>query len=133
MRSRTPRAEPGPAQQSIIGEPPTIEVRRHAMLTAARVGFATATDLAEYLVGKGVPFRDAHEVVGRVVRHCIEREVGIDQLALDELRTVNEAIEEDVFSVLTLEGSVSARKHYGGTAPHQVRQAVARARERLKG
>jgi argininosuccinate lyase len=112
---------------------PTIEVRRHAMLTAARAGFATATDLAEYLVGKGVPFRDAHEVVGQVVRRCIEREIGLDQLELDELQMFNEAIEEDVFSVLTLEGSVNARQHYGGTAPVQVRQAVARARECLKG
>jgi argininosuccinate lyase len=110
---------------------PTIEVRRHAMLTAARAGFATATDFAEYLVGKGVPFRDAHEVVGEVVRTCIERGIGLDQLELDELRGFNAAIDTDVFSVLTLEGSVGARKHFGGTAPDQVRQAVSRARRRL--
>ncbi len=110
---------------------PNLQVDREAMRQAARRGFSTATDLADYLVRKGVPFRDAHEVVGRAVRAALESDRDLDEMGLDELQCFSAAIEEDVFEVLTLEGSVRARDHIGGTAPRQVRAAVARARGRM--
>ncbi len=111
---------------------PNIRVDREAMYRAARRGFSTATDLADYLVRKGVPFRDAHEVVGRAVRAGLESGRDLSEMELAELRRFCDAIDEDVFDVLTLEGSVNARNHIGGTAPEQVRAAVARARRRLE-
>ncbi|MEJ2346657.1 MAG: argininosuccinate lyase [Gammaproteobacteria bacterium] len=110
---------------------PAIEPKRDNMYRAARAGFSTATDLADYLVGKGVPFRDAHEVVGGAVRHGVETGRDLSQMSLEELRQFSAAIEADVFEVLTLEGSVAARNHVGGTAPDQVRAAARRARQRL--
>ncbi len=110
---------------------PEITCNREAMRRAALRGFATATDLADYLVRKGVPFRDAHEVVGKAVALCVERGCDLTDLTLEELRGFSEAIDEDVFDCLTLEGSVAARNHVGGTAPEQVRRAIAAARERL--
>ncbi|EIC20709.1 argininosuccinate lyase [Thiorhodovibrio frisius] len=101
------------------------------MRTAALQGFTTATDLADYLVRKGVAFRDAHEIVGRAVALGVERGRDLADLSLEELRGFSAAIDEDVFDILTLEGSVAARDHFGGTAPNQVRAAVARAREAL--
>jgi argininosuccinate lyase len=112
---------------------PAITVRRDAMVSAARRGFATATDLADYLVRKGVAFRDAHEIVGRAVRAGVESGRDLSAMDLDELRAYSPAIEADVFAVLTLEGSVAARNHVGGTAPEQVRAAVRRARKHLAG
>jgi argininosuccinate lyase len=113
---------------------PAIEVKRARMLAAARKGYSTATDLADYLVRKGVPFRDAHEIVGRAVRHCMATgKDDLSQLSLDELRGFLQEIENDVFQVLTVEGSVASRDHLGGTAPAQVRAAAKRARERLGG
>ena len=104
-----------------------------AMRRAAHDGFATATDLADYLVGKDVPFRDAHEAVGRTVAYAIAQHKTLEELSLEELRQFGtEVVDESVFDVLTLEGSVRARNHFGGTSPEQVRAAVARARERLK-
>ena len=101
------------------------------MREAAQRGFSTATDLADYLVRKGVPFRDAHEAVGRAVRHGIERGRDLADMSLDELRAFCEIVDEDVFEVLTLEGSVGARSHVGGTSPARVREAIAEARRRL--
>ena len=101
------------------------------MLKAARGGFATATDLADYLVRSGVPFRDAHDIVGRTVAFAIEEQKELDELTLDELQRFHQGIGDDVFEVLTLAGSVAARNHIGGTAPTQVRAAIARAREAL--
>jgi argininosuccinate lyase len=101
------------------------------MRQAALKGFATATDLADYLVGKGLPFRDAHEVVGKAVAHCVERDCDLSDLSLDELTGFADVIEGDVFGCLSLEGSVAARNHIGGTAPSQVRSAIRRARARL--
>jgi argininosuccinate lyase len=101
------------------------------MREAARRGFATATDLADYLVRKGMPFREAHEVVGKAVAHGVTQQKDLSEMSLSELKTFSEIIDEDVFEVLTLEGSVSARNHIGGTAPDQVRQAARRAREQL--
>ena len=110
---------------------PAIRCNREAMRAAALKGFATATDLADYLVRKGLPFRDAHEVVGRSVAYCVERGCDLADLALAELQRFSPDIAEDVFDILRLEGSVAARNHIGGTAPAQVRAAIARARERL--
>jgi argininosuccinate lyase len=102
------------------------------MRAAAMQGFATATDLADYLVRKGVPFRDAHEVVGKAVAFGVAQQRDLSQLSLVELQGFSERIAEDVFEILTLEGSVAARNHLGGTAPAQVRAAVERARKRLE-
>ncbi len=110
---------------------PAIVIKPQNMAERCRRGFATATDLADYLVRKGVAFRDAHEIVGRSVRHAIERDRDLAELPLSELRQFSDAIDEDVFAILTLEGSVASRNHLGGTAPDQVRAAAARGRERL--
>ena len=110
---------------------PNLAVRRANTLAATTRGFATATDLADYLVERGVAFRDAHEVVGRAVRLAQERGVDLAQLSLGELQQLSAAVGEDVHGVLTAEGSVAARRVTGGTAPEQVRCQVAAARARL--
>ncbi len=108
-----------------------LRVKSDHLREAARQGFATATDLADYLVRRGIPFRDAHEAVGRAVRLGVETRRDLAELSLTELQTFSPVIGEDVYAVLTLEGSVAARDHFGGTAPRQVRAAIARARARL--
>ncbi|SMP55213.1 argininosuccinate lyase [Noviherbaspirillum suwonense] len=108
-----------------------ITVKPEAMRAAALQGYATATDLADYLVKKGLPFRDAHEAVARAVRACVDRGCDLADLTLDDLRAFSDLVAEDVFAVLTLEGSVAARDHVGGTAPAQVRTAIARVRAEL--
>ncbi|MDY0069389.1 MAG: argininosuccinate lyase [Porticoccaceae bacterium] len=110
---------------------PAIEVKADNMREAARRGFSTATDLADYVVRKGIPFRDAHEIVGSAVAHGIRTGKDLAEMSLEELRQFSPVIDDDVFAVLTLEGSVAARDHFGGTAPAQVRAAVARGRERV--
>jgi argininosuccinate lyase len=105
-----------------------VQCNRERMHSAASQGFSTATDLADYLVRKGVPFRDAHEIVGKAVAFGVREQRDLAELSLSELRRFSPAIGEDVFDVLTLEGSVAARDHLGGTAPNQVRAAIARAR-----
>ncbi len=110
---------------------PAMRFNREAGHEAARRGFSTATDLADYLVKKGLPFRDAHEVVGAAVAYGIKNGKDLSEMSLEELRQFDARIDEDVFDVLTLEGSVAARNHFGGTAPEQVRAAAARARRRL--
>lgn len=110
---------------------PYIEAKKPQMRAAAAKGYSTATDLADYLVKKGLPFRDAHEVVGSSVAFGIEKSKDLADLSLAELQTFSDLITEDVFDVLTLEGSVAARDHIGGTAPNQVRKACAAAKERL--
>ena len=107
---------------------PAIEAKQENMRKAALQGFSTATDLADYLVRKGIAFRDAHEVVGKAVRYGIEQGKDLSEFSLDELQNFNAGIEADVMDVLTLEGSVAARNHIGGTAPKQVRAAIKRAR-----
>ncbi len=99
---------------------PALQPNTDNMRTAALQGFSTATDLADYLVRKGLPFRDAHEVVGKTVAHCVNRGIHLEDMSLADLQGFNQAIEEDVFSVLSLEGSVAARDHVGGTSPNQV-------------
>ncbi|VFS81425.1 argininosuccinate lyase [Pseudomonas aeruginosa] len=110
---------------------PAIRPRREIMREAARRGFSTATDLADYLVRKGLPFRDCHEIVGHAVKYGVDSGKDLAEMSLDELRRFSEQIDADVFDVLTLEGSVNARDHIGGTAPNQVRAAVARGRQLL--
>jgi argininosuccinate lyase len=107
---------------------PAITVDRQACRAAAVRGYSTATDLADYLVRKGVPFRDAHHAVGSAVAHAAKKQVDLAALGLDELRRFSRAIGKDVYAVLTPEGSVRARNHVGGTAPVQVRAAIRRAR-----
>jgi argininosuccinate lyase len=108
-----------------------LTVNADAMRRAASEGYATATDLADYLVKKGLPFREAHEVVARAVRFASERGVDLAALSLADLQRFSSAIAEDVFHALTLEGSLQARNHIGGTAPDQVRAAIVRARDEL--
>jgi argininosuccinate lyase len=108
-----------------------IVVKPEAMRRAAMRGYATATDLADYLVKKGLPFRDAHEAVAHAVKVALQRGVELSELSLQELQAVEPRIGEDAFGVLTLEGSMNARQVAGGTAPAQVRAQVARHRARL--
>ncbi|HOL64486.1 MAG TPA: argininosuccinate lyase [Accumulibacter sp.] len=109
---------------------PGIRVDAGRMRAALQQGFATATDLADYLTRKGLPFRDAHEAVGRAVRRAEELSVDLAQLPLSELRRFSPLIDEDVSSVLSIDGSLAARAHPGGTAPAQVLAAIADARQR---
>jgi argininosuccinate lyase len=111
---------------------PALKIDRERLHEAAAAGFSTATDLADYLVRKGVAFRDAHEIVGKTVRHGIESGQELADMSLDDLRRFSSAIEADVLEILTPEGSIAARNHLGGTAPEQVRAAIARARKRMK-
>jgi argininosuccinate lyase len=110
-----------------------IVVKPEAMERAALKGYATATDLADYLAKKGLPFRDAHEVVAHAVKTALQRGVDLAELSLAELQAFNPAIGEDVFHVLTLRGSLNARNVLGGTAPAQVRAQIARHKARLAG
>jgi argininosuccinate lyase len=110
---------------------PALESKKESMREAALRGFSTATDLADYLVRKGMPFRDAHEVVGKSVAYGIAQNKDLGEMSLDELVQFSDTIEQDVFDVLSLEGSVAARDHIGGTAPDQVRAAVKRGQAKL--
>jgi argininosuccinate lyase len=108
-----------------------VEARPDRMLAALREGYATATDLADYLVRKGMPFRDAHEVVARAVRSAEAGGKDLGELGIAELKGFSALIEEDVRPFLTAEGSAASRRHVGGTAPEAVRAAIERARKRL--
>jgi argininosuccinate lyase len=109
-----------------------ITVNKDNMRQAASEGFATATDLADYLVKKGMPFRDAHEVVALAVRYAVDKKVDLSDLPLATLQQFSSSIADDVYAVLTLEGSLNSRNHIGGTAPVQVKAAIARMRATLK-
>lgn len=111
---------------------PAIGCKKENMYNAAKQGFSTATDLADYLVRKGLPFRDAHEVVGKAVALGVETAKDLSEMKLEELQQFSDMITDDVFEVLTLEGSVASRDHIGGTAPNQVKKAVATGRELIK-
>jgi argininosuccinate lyase len=108
-----------------------ITVNKANMRQAALEGFATATDLADYLVKKGMPFRDAHEIVALAVKHGVQVGKDLADLPLSTLQKYSAMISDDVYQVLTLEGSIASRNHIGGTAPAQVKQAIARARKFL--
>jgi argininosuccinate lyase len=111
---------------------PAVEANKSAMYEAARRGFSTATDLADYLVRKGIAFRDSHEIVGKSVAYGIAENKDLSEMTLAELQQFSGQITDDVFDVLTLEGSVAARNHIGGTAPDQVRAAADRALQLIK-
>ncbi len=111
---------------------PSIKFNRQTMENAALKGYATATDLAEYLVRLEVPFRDAHEIVGGTVHYAIEQGKPLSDLTLQELQSFGSMIKEDVYDVLTLEGSINARNHFGGTAPERVKEALVAAVDRLE-
>jgi len=108
-----------------------IAVNKENMRQAASEGYATATDLADYLAKKGMPFRDAHEVVALAVRYAVDKKVELSDLPLATLQQFAPEISDDVYAVLTLEGSLNSRNHIGGTAPAQVKAAIARARVTL--
>ncbi|MEI7465130.1 MAG: argininosuccinate lyase, partial [Burkholderiales bacterium] len=108
-----------------------IIVKPEAMERAALKGYATATDLADYLVKKGLPFRDAHEAVAHAVKQAIGQGVDLSALPLSTLQGFHASITDDVFEVLTLRGSLNARNVLGGTAPAQVRAQIVRHRARL--
>ncbi|WP_394261686.1 argininosuccinate lyase [Moraxella boevrei] len=110
---------------------PNLVPNKENMQTATMKGYATATDLADYLVKKGLPFRDAHEIVGKTVALGMAKGVDISELSLQELQRFSDLITDDVFDYLTLEGSLNARNHLGGTAPNQVKMAIERGRGRV--
>ncbi len=110
---------------------PAIEPQRDNMRAAAATGFATATDLADYLVKKGLPFRDAHEVVGQLVALAISMQCDLAELSMEDMQAASPLIEQDVLDVLTLDGSLAARDHLGGTAPGQVAAAITAAKQRI--
>ncbi len=118
---------------ALVGLVPNIKPNIAAMRDATAKGFTTATDLADYLVRKQVPFRDAHEMVGQAVQRAVHKGEPLEALSLAELNgDAGDVITEDVYQVLSLSGSVAARDHLGGTAPNQVAAAVARAKERIR-
>lgn len=110
---------------------PHIKVNKEVLMQAAQQGYATATDLADYLVQKKVPFRDAHEVVGMTVQYAIQQNKKLDELALHELQKFSPSISEDVFKILSVEGSVASKNTYGGTSPAQVTKQIKLAKQRL--
>ncbi|MBI3171267.1 MAG: argininosuccinate lyase, partial [Hydrocarboniphaga effusa] len=112
---------------------PALKLNRAACRAAAAKGYSTATDLADYLVRKGLPFRDAHHAVGGAVALAADQGCGLADLPLAGLRRFSSRIDKDVYQFLTVEGSVAARRHFGGTAPAQVRAAIKRARRRPQG
>jgi argininosuccinate lyase len=118
--------------RACCGMIPGMRIQRESMLAAARRGLGTATDLADYLVAGGVPFRDAHAIVGRIVQYAIGAGKELSGLTLDEFQRFSDRIGADVFPRLTVQGSVAARDHVGGTAPRQVRLAAQRLREYLR-
>jgi len=111
---------------------PKIHANKENMLNSAIKGYTTATDLADYLVKKGLPFRDAHNVVGKAVAHGINNNKDLSEFSLDELKAFNTGIESDVFDAISLEGSINARNHIGGTSPKQILSAIKAGRNSIK-
>ncbi|MDR1453892.1 MAG: argininosuccinate lyase, partial [Candidatus Margulisbacteria bacterium] len=110
----------------------TLQFRPDKMAADAARGFSTATDLADYLARQNMPFREAHEITGRLVRYALERDRTLPELTLAEYQTFSSRIKQDVYKYISLEGSLQARNVYGGTAPAQVAAALKRAKRRLK-
>ena len=108
-----------------------LEFNRNRLRKAAADGFSTATDLADYLVLKNVPFRDAHRIVGQIVRYCVDNNRNLDSLSAEEIQNFHPSLGNKALLAITLEASVAARNHIGGTAPEQVLKSVAEARQRL--
>ena len=117
---------------AMLGMLPHLQANAEAMRRAAAQGFPTATDLADYLVRKGMPFRDAHRAAGQAVAHAVEQGIGLEEIPLPTLRDLaGNLVEEDLFAALALEGALAARSHVGGTAPAAVAKAVRAGRKRL--
>ena len=110
---------------------PEISVNREKMATAATQGFSTATDLADYLVKKGIPFRDSHETVGKIVQHAIQSNCLLSEIRLEVFKSFSKLIDEDVYEILSLEGSLNSRTSYGGTSPSNIEVAIIEAKQRL--
>jgi len=119
------------AVRVFAGMIPQLTVNPDAMYQAASRGFSTATDLADYLVRKNIPFRDAHEIVGKAVQAAEQAGCDLSDMTIESLQQFSRDIDRDVYDVLTLEGSVRARDHFGGTAPDQVLAAIRKVREQL--
>ena len=111
---------------------PTINTNKDNMYQSALKGYTTATDLADYLVKKGLAFRDAHDVVGRAVSYGLKERKDLSEFTIDELKNFNSLIEEDIFDVISLEGSINARNHLGGTSPKQILIAIKTGRKSIK-
>jgi argininosuccinate lyase len=111
----------------------TIRVKKNIMAEAARGGFTNATDLADYLVNRGVPFREAHEMSGKAVLYCLEKGLTLDRMSINEFKKFSPLVEEDVYKTIDIKQCVEARKVPGGPAPEKVTEAIARARQRLAG
>ncbi len=111
---------------------PTIKANKDNMYQSALKGYTTATDLADYLVKKGLAFRDAHEVVGKAVSYGLKENKDLSEFTIDELKNFNSLIEIDVFDVISLEGSINARNHLGGTSPKQISKAIKSGRKSIK-
>ena len=111
---------------------PTIEANKDNMYRSALKGYTTATDLADYLVKKGLAFRDAHNVVGKAVSYGLKENKDLSEFNIEELKSFNSLIEKDVFDVISLEGSINARNHLGGTSPKQVSMAIKAGRKSIK-
>jgi argininosuccinate lyase len=109
----------------------SMKVNQEQMLKAAKKGFLTATDLAYYLVRRGVPFREAHQIVGRIVNYCEDSNMELEYLSLNQLKEFSDAFSYDVTRILSSESSVASRDLPGGTAPHQVKEAIKHARKNL--
>lgn len=110
---------------------PTLNVRRERMRAAAAEGFIAATDLADHLVRLGLPFRDAHAVVGEAVQLAVQRDCPLEALSLEDFKSFDARLDESIFDVLDMDNALNARDHFGGTAPAQVRAACVRARKRI--
>jgi argininosuccinate lyase len=111
----------------------TIRVKKNIMAEAALGGFTNATDLADYLVRRGVAFREAHEAAGRAVLYCLEKGLTLDRISVMEFKKFNPLVEEDVYKAIDIKQCVEARKVPGGPASEKVAEAIARARQRLAG
>jgi len=110
----------------------TMKVRKDNMLKGSKGGFTNATDVADYLVKKGLPFREAHEVVGRMVFYAIEKDIALDELTMDEFKDFSQNIEEDIYDAISMETCVNDRKLVGGPAKATVEKAIKAAQEYLK-
>jgi len=111
---------------------PTIQTNKENMYQSALKGYTTATDLADYLVKKGLAFRDAHDVVGKAVSYGIKEGKDLSEFSINELKNFNSLIEEDIFDVISLEGSIKSRNHIGGTSPNQISIAIKAGRKSIK-
>jgi len=110
----------------------TMQINREKMMAASKGGFTNATDLADYLARKGLPFRDAHEIVGKLVAYCLNEDKNLDDLSLEEFQEFSPLIEEDVYDAISVISCVKKRQTIGGPAPEQVKKSIAEGREKIR-